>query len=183
VLGVDDGEILHDTALQFESIDAIVKTASQVVLTYLMKHNIERVVLGGWSYGGVVAMKMAQFWHELSSINVGVEAVVLIDSPITPPRKVNEDKAPLLDGSSTARHFAYCTKLLQEYYDTPSPLVPCKLIDIRAEDSSYEYEDASELQKYTSKAAVRHISTGTHWTVISEENAAKVAKTLQLLLD
>lgn len=183
VFGVDDGGILHSINLKYDSIDTIVRTASPIIQEYLRGKGIQRLVLGGWSYGGVIALKMAQYWHEERISNIIVEAVVLIDSPISTPKKLREDDVPMRNESVAAIHFAYCTNILKEYYMTPRPLVPCKLIDIRAQDSSYDFESESELQKYTTNHAVRYVSPGTHWTVIAEENASNVAKALQLCLD
>ena len=183
MLGVDDGGILHGTSLKYDSIDAIVRTASLIIREYVRGNRIRRLILGGWSYGGVIALKMAQYWHEERISDIVVQAVVLIDSPISTPKKLRKDDAPIQNESVAANHFAYCTNILREYYKTEPPLVPCRLIDIRAQDSSYNFESEKELQKYTTNQAVRYVSPGTHWTVIAEENASNVAKALQFCLN
>lgn len=169
--------------MKYDSIDAIVRTASPIILEFLRRKSIKRLVLGGWSYGGVVALTMAQYWHEQRISSAMVEAVVLIDSPISTPKKVRDDKVPMQNESIAASHFAYCTNILREFYKAAAPLVPCKVIDIRAQDSSYDFENETELRKYTTNQAVRYVSPGTHWTIISDDNAPNVAKALQHYLN
>ncbi len=96
---IDDGCIHNGIAFSFQSITEVATTALPLLREILTKHyrNIEgvrRVVLAGWSYGGVVAIEVAKLlkqqpYHDSSSTavneNIDVQCITLFDSPVTSP--------------------------------------------------------------------------------------------------
>ena len=82
------------------------------------------IVLGGWSYGGVVATLLTQRLHELNSKTdfdgpvITVSRLFLFDSPLFGDIIHSDDgeENKLSFDGKVLEHFKYCTKMLADFY-------------------------------------------------------------------
>jgi pimeloyl-ACP methyl ester carboxylesterase len=148
----------------------------------------KRIILGGWSFGGVVASvvaeKLASGHSGDSSGLVVVQGLVLFDAPLRLQVTDEEESGrnssdPHTDrNDKVAAHFAYCTKLLRKHYVRPvveAPLVMCNVLDIRAELSTYD-GGVNAVREVTRGDIRRHVTPGDHFTMLFGHNASGVAK-------
>jgi thioesterase domain-containing protein len=155
VFALDDGALLSGRPFRFDSIQQVAEACFDHVLEVARDYGLrtessceERrtILLGGWSYGGVVAVEIAKLVlsrkRQLKSVDnpieIEVASIVLFDSPLRQPKRIHElseadgssSNRPayrdLIDatGSSgdiqvvarTAEHFTACTALLSKYH-------------------------------------------------------------------
>ena len=191
---LDDGAILKDHVHEEKSIAEVAEKCLPLVLKFAEAYGCgsvteseshRSIILGGWSYGGVVASVITE--KLAKSATVLVKGVVLFDAPLrlTVSKEENSDKSERngFGGSDrkVSEHFAYCTRLLKQHYVRPvvedSP-VDCPVLDIRAEQSTYDggHNALCEVSRGTLK---RHKTSGDHFTMLFGENAIQVASLLQ----
>lgn len=209
---LDDGVMTSGRDFLFQSIEHVAKTCLPFVQAIAQKHrrgNTVEIVLAGWSYGGVVAAGVAKLLNEILPDQAGaviVNALILFDSPLRDPRvssaqssdsvhKTSHPKeiAPTVQSDApgsfdvqqrTQMHFGACTDLLRAFYLLERPAAPqikCRVVDVRPEQTDYDCgpEAASAL---TSGEVRRATVPGTHWTMLFQDNAHIVAKTIQSYL-
>eukprot|EP00658_Telonema_sp_P-2_P077755 TRINITY_DN7111_c0_g1_i1.p1 TRINITY_DN7111_c0_g1~~TRINITY_DN7111_c0_g1_i1.p1 ORF type:complete len:130 (-),score=21.28 TRINITY_DN7111_c0_g1_i1:117-506(-) len=80
------------------------------------------VSLGGWSYGGVVALEAAQL---LAEVGISVVNLHLFDAPIQPSSNQEDlssakHLATVLTTVEEQQHFQNCVGLLEKYHQTPT---------------------------------------------------------------
>lgn len=206
---LDDGVMTSGKDFLFQSIEHVAKTCLPFVQAIAQKHRRGEqmeIVLAGWSYGGVVAAHVAKLLNEVLPSQSGcvtVNALILFDSPLRDPRvsstqssdavhKTSHPKeiAPTVQSDAPANfdvqqrtqmHFGACTDLLRAFYlleRDAAPWVKCTVVDVRPEQTDYDcgVEAATAL---TSGAVRRATVPGTHWTMLFQDNAHVVAKTIQ----
>jgi thioesterase domain-containing protein len=176
IYGIDDGYIVDSNAIfPYLSIEDVVFKCATIV-KILMKHTIhqrkilhveegkddhnnndnnnneinktEKILLAGWSYGGVVSAALAQYLSSQSSqlqmkveMNIEVQSLVLFDAPLRETVHFNKEDEENLEhqkmlannstnsnnnddnnnnGQSRAlEHYKLCTKLLSQYHQRP----------------------------------------------------------------
>lgn len=202
---IDDGAILHDEVHTCSTIDEVALECLSLAIGFTREHAVMRstergsklhVILGGWSYGGVLATRIARLISEKYFDEIKICGLMLFDSALTTPRKkggnINENiskKSPLEDDttSSTVRnHFIYCTSLLHGLYaglnDGTCALPPlfCPILDIRASNTEYD-SDKDAVQRMTSSEwYFSHEVEGTHWTLMFLPNVGVVGKIVKI---
>merc|ERR1712096_445526 len=83
VYGVDDGCVSRDDGdLPYTTIAEAAEAAVAPTLEACIASAGGRVFLGGWSYGGVLAVELARLLKARSSTKVTVLGVVLFDAPL-----------------------------------------------------------------------------------------------------
>lgn len=199
---LDDGAILNNLSHRENSISEVAEKCVPLVLKFAAAygrqcgnwasndHNREdvnhrSVYLGGWSYGGVVASVVAEKLALMSIrdtlISVCVKGLVLFDAPVRLAVSGHSaDNIMQAEDKSVLAHFDYCTSLLRKHYVRPiveTPILHCPLLDIRAEQSSYDtcHNAVCEL---TTGDIQRHKCAGDHFSMIVGSNAQGVARLL-----
>ena len=176
MIGIDDGVILNVGKFPFHSMKEVVSASVNALLHYLenFSSSSPSLVLGGWSYGGVVALLVAYELQKHHS-SIILSRIILFDSPLWKPLQNDDDHENNIvsDDPQVQRHFNSCTTLLNEYYETLSSInlcVSCPIIDFRASQSTYSYEDEVALQQFSTSMVKRTVVPGNHWTILSTEN-------------
>lgn len=209
---LDDGVMTSGKDFLFQSIEHVAKTCLPFVHAIAQKHRQgerRQIVLAGWSYGGVVASGVAKLLSEILPDlfdAVEVTALILFDSPLRDPRvtsaqssdavhKTSHPKeiAPTVQSDApgnfevqqrTQMHFGACTDLLRAFYllgSDVSPPLKCRVVDVRPEQTDYDCGPEAALA-LTSGEVRRATVPGTHWTMLFQDNAHSVAKTIQQYL-
>jgi surfactin synthase thioesterase subunit len=201
---IDDGVILREinhTELSIEEVSTkCAKLVEQFALSYYgtsaqrPANQQMNLLLGGWSYGGVIAVNVAERLKSQSPSAVEISGVILFDSPLRLSSTVNavteEDterlhalqassttSTPLSSSNRIQSHFNYCTQLLQRYYHRPrrsSPILLCPVLDLRAAESTYN-SDLASVQEISSGPIERSVTDGTHFTMLFGDRAPAVA--------
>jgi len=186
VIGIDDGCITRDDGtLHFASIKEVAEAAVPLVLEAAASAG--EVVLGGWSYGGVVALEVAKALIRREGTGVPKAlCLLLFDAPlegavVSGPLVVEEFVRSV--GAAASLHFSLATTLLQRYHANDGALqdvqaLKCGVLDVHAQLS----DDLSprDLRAFDWVAAGVTASTcsvsapGTHWTMLSQSGGAKV---------
>jgi thioesterase domain-containing protein len=196
---VDDGGILNalsENGCHAKSIEEVCQQIQPLVLEFSLRYgkNVKKwpvIRMGGWSYGGVIAVKMAELFVS-SQQEVDVDSLFLFDCPLRASRSVAslgsdiDDLKPSSDMVDI--HFEYCTGLLKKFYSEQeklfleSKLIPCDVLDLRAEESTYDCggDLKASLNAFCSGAGQNHyyITPGTHWSMLFGDNAKSVAHIL-----
>jgi thioesterase domain-containing protein len=137
VLALDDGVVTGGGSLPFQSIEEVARECLQALVACTSSSSSSSsctaIHLGGWSYGGVVAVEIAQQVEELCDPPLAIQLLALFDAPLrAPPRGSDEEHSEvdharpdrLQDGELQRRvqaHFASCTRLLSAYQQRPYP--------------------------------------------------------------
>ena len=206
---LDDGIMTYGHDRRAQSIGQVANAClpsldrilNEVAPDRLPEEQIE-VILGGWSYGGVVATELArQLLSTVVRPHVLVKTLLLFDSPLRAPREVhtaadivistkdavvsNENEGSDLSviQRRTNQHFSYCTELLKLYHqramETTLPLRNCRIIDFRPMESQ-EYDcGISAVEEFTLTESIRrHHVPGSHWTMLFGENTAFIVRVI-----
>eukprot|EP01065_Artemidia_motanka_P037088 TRINITY_DN452_c0_g2_i2.p1 TRINITY_DN452_c0_g2~~TRINITY_DN452_c0_g2_i2.p1 ORF type:complete len:2815 (+),score=996.50 TRINITY_DN452_c0_g2_i2:92-8446(+) len=168
VYAVDDAA-LSGATFSLQSIDA----AAQRVADLVAGLGEDEVVLGGWSYGGVVALAAAEL------LAGSVERVLLFDAArisaggaeVRP--RISEPPFARADPAAEA-HFEACTRLLEAHSSALD--ARCPVHSFRPGMTTAEAEEAdAPLAAAASGVWTSCGAAGCHWTVISAANAAGLA--------
>jgi hypothetical protein len=185
---VDDGVILREINHTEATIEEVSSKCAQLVKRFAHSDATSpdkklSLILGGWSYGGVIAVNVAEILSAETQLNFEISGVLLFDSPLraptsSPRKDVDSTPSDLsLSSLRVQQHFGYCTELLQEYYKRlarPTPPLVCPVLDLRAEESDYVC-DLQAIQEITSGRIERFTTTGTHFTMLFGANASSSA--------
>jgi hypothetical protein len=213
VYGLDDGYLLSAADFDFSSIMDVAETCVTSIKQACQEHlerlvrsdsassvNEMRIVLAGWSYGGVVAAELGVLLtsHPLKVLDtrsdvvkeilVVVDELFLFDSPI---RSAVVSHARSLEGTGadkdlarrSSEHFALCTTLLESHYrssvarDQKRQLV-CAIHDFRPAGERTPAEMIISVQELTTGPIFQYTLPGTHWTIVYGENAVSIADSL-----
>ena len=151
VLAIDDGFVMGMGEFSFQSIEAVASSCLSLVELITHKDYFgEKIVLAGWSYGGVLAAEVATQLSAMGS-PIDIVALILHDSPLR--RSVHFDdhdnhilseRKRRLQGEVSgeqesqvdlraAEHYADCTRLLGKYHQrsTLQPTLSIPLLDVR----------------------------------------------------
>jgi hypothetical protein len=183
---VDDGVILRDIHHNEASIAEVSLKCAQLVKRFAQSYATTSdtklsLILGGWSYGGVIAVNVAEVLSAEIQLNLEISAILLFDSPLrASTSSVQRDvdpSDPSLSSVKVQQHFSYCTELLREYYKRPICSIPallCPVLDLRAEESDYVC-DLQAIQEISSGRIERFTTNGTHFTMLFGANASSSA--------
>jgi thioesterase domain-containing protein len=207
VYGLDDRVVESNAEFLFKSIEEVASQCLVMIQSILAdslqqssevtdgSSSILLVDLAGWSYGGVVAMEIAK-QIAMKDPRIRVRSVAVFDSPLRPGVEVPggcDEISPFheqgqLFFSSNDRslmdrvksHFQDCIGLLSHYHQRSRETQPltCPVLEIRPERSGYVFH-AADIEEFTSGTVVRAIVPGTHWTMLSGENAISTATVLK----
>ena len=182
---VDDGVILREISHAEGTIEEVSSKCAQLVKRFAHSYSPNRklsLILGGWSYGGVIAVNVAEILNR-DELHLEISGMLLFDSPLRSSTNSRGgdldsqvDEVPSDSSLSSIRvqqHFRYCTELLQEYYRRPTratPLLLCPVLDLRAEQSNYVC-DPQAVQEITSGHIDQFTTAGTHFTMLFGANA------------
>ena len=157
------------------------------------------LTLGGWSYGGVVALAMAARLAAAADGAPSVRAVLLLDAPLgqSAGRGFHRDGAdargalvgtlraqlaPLVGGDGAAlddlsahaaAHFEACNALLDAHDPTGAPRVACDLVDVRPPASECAF--LPSLAPLTAGTVHGRAAAGDHFSMCFGDNAAALA--------
>lgn len=198
VFALDDGAVSSGSELLFSSIE---EAAAECLIALRSFYTMQQVaILGGWSYGGVVAVEMMRQMAAQADEGrpLDVQRLLLFDAPLRPPTLANGDQKELsssldegennrvesdestLDGldSHVRHHFERCTDLLRVYQRRTKDLsfIQCSLLDVRPSQSRYLCSKEATEELVVESRLVRRVQVaGSHWTMIFGEYALAVA--------
>lgn len=146
-----------------------------------------KIILAGWSYGGVVASEVAKQIELGYSNRIAVQSVTMFDSPLRKPLNINEsssyDESTIADKIKTLstsadlsdrikKHFQVCTDLLAKYHKRPQEdkILKCPILDIRPLEADFNFS-ISDVEELTTGKVERKFVPGSHWTMLFEEFA------------
>ena len=158
VVGLDDGVVAgREPALAHASIAEAARAAAAATKRLA---GGAPLVLGGWSYGGVVAVEAARLLGD------AVAGVALFDAPVA---GAVVSSADLGDASpAAAAHFAAATELLVSYYGSDrAPLDLPALDALPADSEDPRRGDRASLLPRRTAARV----PGSHWTMLADDAA------------
>jgi len=198
VYALDDSYLTGGSAFGFSSIEAVAAECASLLTAELCNPAPRdlRITLGGWSYGGVVALQVAELLRQRQdTCPLAVHAVLLFDAPLGQTRgrgflsdestlveTIRQQLAPLVESGAaldnltmhTTRHFVECNRLLDIY--EPRASLSSPIIDVRPAASECRF--LASLTHLTS-AAVHEIEVcGTHWTMLFDQHTRKVAEAI-----
>jgi thioesterase domain-containing protein/acyl carrier protein len=198
VLAVEDRSLQSDSAFPF-SFESIHDVADSI-LELILSGDISRLrgasafnsrgeatteptmFVGGWSYGGVVALEVAS---RLEASGISVPSVFLLDAPVrtnqTILREVQRGKSETKHShlgeegmgavdSAGAIHFDNCTRLLQQHV-CANQMVRSDVVTVRAEMSDYGIgiEDVAECT--VGGVSEYLLQEATHWNTCTGVNS------------
>ncbi len=206
IYALDDRVIESGISLSFHNITEVAIACLSVIHTILDNSkngsdcSDESVIIdvGGWSYGGVVAVEVAKQLLN-NNKNIIVRSIIMFDSPlrsaVVTSSSLNDDSSNSVgnnahDSSSNPtmvhaeRHFEECTRLLTLYHQRPKEEKPlsCLILAIRPNQAEYQIEHES-IEELTTGKIVCDIVPGTHWTMLYDDNALSTAKIVDEFLD
>jgi thioesterase domain-containing protein len=170
------------------------------------------VVVGGWSYGGVVASILANLATSSGKIAnepVNITSLILFDPPLRKRQRVSEEAvedterilpAPAKNSAESDasaddeaernahNHFEACTELLRRYHSSiPDKLdgwavTDARLLYMYPERSDYTSGEGSAAEMTRGEVTCA-MSPGNHWTMLFGNNAFEAAKLTTSFLD
>lgn len=212
VFVLDDGVVESGNfSFPFQSIEEVANECMTIVETISKNYYDDccsemrgrseekmKVLLAGWSYGGVVAVELAKMLTK-RSVSVSVVNVVLFDSPLRSPvvqeKKQSNEDLPLVQTKHSSsisisshtvqeeeqqqvevhevaeKHFEACTHLLSLYHQREAEIQPlnCAICDIRPTQSDYLVNFDAIEELTSNKQSKRVIVDGSHWTMLTNE--------------
>lgn len=200
VFVLDDDVIGSDKPFLFTSIDQVVQACMKSLSLFLSEDFPREIILGGWSYGGVVAFELAKLLSSQSfeHLHIKVEKVILLDAPVCKAvvTAIQEDIFPLhaepFNGMKEDRlmlrsksHFEACTAILALYHKSAREKMcaslTCDIIDIRASAGSQSENAENLLLMFTAGHVFSAIlPDATHWTMLTKEYARQIADFIKL---
>ncbi len=206
IYALDDRVIESGISLSSHSVTEVAIACLSVIHTILDNNSKNRsdsdesviIDVGGWSYGGVVAVEVAKQLLN-NNKNIIVRNIIMFDSPlrsavVTSSKSIddssNNSVGKAHDSSSNPtmvhaeRHFEECTRLLTLYHQRPKEEKPlsCLILAIRPNQAEYQIEHES-IEELTTGKIVCDIVPGTHWTMLYDDNALSTAKIVDEFLD
>lgn len=173
VFAVEDRSLVEASVpFDFVSIEEAALSVGKLVRDGVVDDKITQVVLGGWSYGGVVAFEAAKL---LSDAGISVPRLHLFDAPVVPAAAdsdatdLDELGMPLVLSSDKEKaHFTNCVRLLQQYHQA-MPAARLNGIDIHNCLSSAHTKvdqefDFSRLTSGNIKTQI--VQDSTHWDIV-----------------
>lgn len=195
---LDDGVVQSHRIFTFETIEEAASTTLSLVSSILRSHYQGRkghwgVHLGGWSYGGVLAVEVAkQLGVHGHDVNIDLLSVSMFDAPLRGDVVSEEQDDQHLhdDGegdsilSNAQEHFQACTKLLRIYHRRPQESKPlqCKVLDIRPIDGQILAGSSVSVPELTSGSIEKKSTPGDHWTMLSKEHVDSIVALLNEFL-
>ena len=210
VLAVEDKSLQSDTLFPF-SFDSI-NDVADAILELIIGENIlglygenalnsrgkaareQTMFVGGWSYGGVVALEVAA---RLEASGFSVPSIFLLDAPVRTIQTVSvegvQPKSRASDlpsraerlgpvNSAGAIHFDNCTRLLQKHICSDH-MVESDIVTILAEKSNYGIASA-EISKCTTGDVSEYVlKDATHWNTCTDAFSTEVGSILSLKIE
>lgn len=216
VYALDDNCVISGSSLSFSSIEDVASACLEKVIEISRGIALERwgsasvsnkvdVIVGGWSYGGVVASilsNIAVSSGKLTDQPVNISSLILFDPPLRKreraaaetednherilptPAKNNSDSDASADDEAERNaheHFEACTELLRRYHGSlPEKLdswasTEASLLYVYPEHSDYTSGEGSAAE-LTRGPVTSKMSPGNHWTMLFGSNAVEAAK-------
>jgi len=204
VYAIDDAFLTGESAaFTFTSIEAVADECLALLTAAL--GTPPALTLGGWSYGGVVALQMAARLSQSGGTQPTVRSVLMIDAPLGQTvgkgfhrgddamrggalvQTLRAQLQPLVDDEASldmlsahaAAHFGACNGLL-DVYDATAVRVGCPLVDVRPAASECAFMES--LAPLTDEAVHSREVGGDHFTMLFGEHTAAVADALSPFL-
>jgi pimeloyl-ACP methyl ester carboxylesterase len=194
---IDDDVVASGNTFPFRDINQVVDAVFAELFNLADRIHSRKIVLGGWSYGGLVAFLTALRFQDLclktETLNIEILSVILIDSPLSldTDRKKDDLEFIVPDNLSefvaerSRAHFADCTTLIVSYHKERSlrhqdsdQLLHVPIIEFRplTTFSSSSKEDHGTFRRSITHDI--HYTPGNHWTMIFGEHAAFISDIL-----
>lgn len=107
IFALDDGMLMSGKEFKVSSVEEVVECCFTPAISVARAHGQRvpgqpqrrEIVLGGWSYGGVVAVELAKLIRnkqlaaegsDTTAIDIDIKAVILFDPPVRQPNKLHE---------------------------------------------------------------------------------------------
>jgi thioesterase domain-containing protein len=135
-----------------------------------MTSGLIRIVLGGWSYGGVLAVEVAKIIVRQPEAGIVVDMVILFDSPLRMKSQGGDD-TPSFESDFALAHFNDCTRLLTKHHrrSLESKPLTCPIISfVPKVGGTTPINDDSALTELTSSHTKQISVQGTHWTMLQD---------------
>jgi len=191
---IEDGALTGASPFSFSSIGDAAEAMVNCILEDVLEEDHRVVSLGGWSYGGVVALEAARL---LVSRGFSVQNLVIVDSPLKVRPALHKQNAPemQIEGLSSEesalaqQHFASCTTLLQgrneEWGQQGHLLGLCdRIVHVIAgvESALLSEFDLGHVST-TGQAQSVVINGASHWDILSPQHVKLVAEAIRPVLD
>jgi len=182
IFGISDSFLSSvNTTFGFDSIDEVALSMADLVVSALAAKSKsgKEVILGGWSYGGVVAYACTQV---LLSRGIQVKFVMMVDSPLGQPEGKQldgETQAALLGSMQgeladrVSAHFEACNKLLSMY--RPSA-IGCPVLDVRPPSSEVDFLLACDREALSTTWRRVTVDGASHFTLVQAPFSDTVAQ-------
>jgi len=204
IYAIDDAFLTGECeSFGFGSIEAVADECLSLISSAL--GTPPALTLGGWSYGGVVALQMASRLAQSGGSQPVVRSVLMMDAPLGQTvgkgfhrgddalrggalvQTLRAQLEPLVDDEASldmlsahaAAHFAACNELL-DAYDATALRVRCRLVDVRPAHSECAFMES--LAPLTEDSVHTHEVGGDHFTMLFGEHTAAVADALSPFL-
>jgi pimeloyl-ACP methyl ester carboxylesterase len=170
VYAIDDSSLSGTIPFSHESIHSVASECRDLIVASGIQGPIR---LGGWSYGGVVALELAWILQSDDAQRVHVTSVFTIDSPLHEPVAPIDDASavvlPLVQDEqirdAAAAHFQLCTNLLAKHELHTGLTVP--VLEIRAAETPTSGPQPLALSPHHAIA----YAPGSHWSIVFGDNA------------
>lgn len=203
---IDDDVVASGAEFPFSNIQEVVDETIHALKSLTVKHGLNSVVLGGWSYGGVVAFLTAKSLIDKNKLKEGpkIDFIVTFDAPIvdsdvspelaldnrtTTVNGDEEEEVAHVDGVSERAtiHFEKCTSILQEYYSSgkeSKSALDIPFLDIRPESvfSRHLLSGQESEKDLSSSYHFEYLTPGNHWTMIFGSNVTSIVNTIDIFV-
>jgi len=181
IFGISDSFLSGaNTTFSFASIQDVAASMSDLIVSTIANKCVgNEVVLGGWSYGGVVAYACSQV---LEARGIRVKCVVMLDSPLgqSDSKQLSVEAQVELLGSMhgelaerVGAHFDACNKLLNRY--RPSPIAS-PVLDLRPPESEVEFLSQSERESLVPYWNRQVVDGSNHFALVQMPFVEKAAQ-------
>lgn len=189
VFAIDDDVIASGKQFSFETIGEVVEESIVALLSLVSQYKLKSIALGGWSYGGVVAYLVAK---SLIRRNFVVSLLVTFDAPLRSidsspdlSEQLDElfqsEKKNIYLNERAKKHFASCTKLLNDYYLKLQYAIniPISYISFKPDILTTVLTITPSTETTISEKYIQYNCPGDHWTMIFEPHATDIAQTIE----
>eukprot|EP00929_Paragymnodinium_shiwhaense_P088661 TRINITY_DN48979_c0_g1_i2.p1 TRINITY_DN48979_c0_g1~~TRINITY_DN48979_c0_g1_i2.p1 ORF type:complete len:3687 (-),score=844.41 TRINITY_DN48979_c0_g1_i2:271-11331(-) len=189
IFGISDSFLLNSTCeFGFRSIEeaadcmaSLIGTSSEVFGTPLATLSV-----GGWSYGGVVALECARL---LEARGTNIKRVVMLDAPVgqTAGATLSGENLKSLQAAAgedvaarAAEHFEACNDLLAAYRPLEGPRLRAALVlDVRPEESEVDFLSQGQWRKLAAKWCRVYVDGADHFSLVQAPYTKEVAEALE----
>jgi surfactin synthase thioesterase subunit len=224
---LDDEVVSTGSEFRFASIDEVAETCLSTALNIISEHGKRTsvapsapgndvspeditIILGGWSYGGVVSYELAKRLMASNQIaqkrgfRVVIESLLLFDAPFHDSLSSSDNhEFPFANSNSIEEgtleskasvHFAACTILLHKYRATrqiqlqhgelpTTTTLSCPIYFFNPQEGENKSIESTLHEKLQTKSTIRILMVpGNHWSMLFGNNAKDIAGEILKLL-